>query len=148
MSADRAGGTGLEPRTFLVRVDGLSMRQSGRCLVTFVEADSSTVIATRSFDSGFVAQSSLRQLMNIMSIGYRCKSRRVEQAARSLQMATRSVARALANKSTQPRSVKDSINESRTRLPEGEKVDTRSIDNTNLSTWIEVAVEKSKMISE
>lgn len=91
-----AGANRLEqPCTLLIRIDGLSIGRRQRCLVKFVDAETSTVVATRSFDSRFVAQASLRQLLNIMNVVYRCRCHRVEQATRALHFATRSVARTL-----------------------------------------------------
>jgi hypothetical protein len=72
MNSDTAVGiTFTQPSTFLIRVDGFSpTRRREKCRVTFIDAQTSFVVATRSFDSGFVRQASLGQLMNIMSVGY------------------------------------------------------------------------------
>lgn len=101
MSSESAGAIRIEqPCTFLIRIDGLSTGRRQRCLVTFVDAETSTVVATRSFDSSFVAQASLRELMNIMKVAYHCRSHRVEQATRALHFTTRSVARLLSGGAT------------------------------------------------
>jgi hypothetical protein len=80
-------------------VDGLSSaRRRDKCRVTILDAETSSVIATRSFDSGFVRQASIRQLLNIMSVEYRYRSHRVEQFETAFfhhdmfERATRSVA--------------------------------------------------------
>jgi hypothetical protein len=109
MNSDAAvGSTFTQPSTFLIRVDGFSpTRRREKCRVTFLDAETSSVIATRSFDVGFVQQASLRQLMIIMGVGYRYRSHRVEQATRALHLTTRNVSRALAGDTAD--SVKDSI---------------------------------------
>lgn len=99
------GTTFPQPPTFVIRVDGFSTRRRKKCRVTFVDAQTSTVIAARSFDSGFLMQASLRQLMNIMGVEYRHRSYRLEQTTRDLRLATRRVSRALSLRKETARSV-------------------------------------------
>ena len=98
MNQDAAVGiTFTQTSTFLIRVDGFSpTHRREQCRVTFLDAETSSIVATRSFDVGFVRQASVRQLMNIMSVGYRYRSHRMEQATRALHVTTRNVSRALA----------------------------------------------------
>jgi hypothetical protein len=111
MNSDTAVGiTFTQPFTFLIRVDGFSPTcRREKCRVTFLDAETSSVVATRSFDSGFVRQASLRQLINIMSVGYRYRSHRVEQATHALHLATRNVSRALARDTQRQTQLKDSV---------------------------------------
>jgi len=97
--------TTTKPPSFLIRIDGISACRGEKCRVTFVDAQTSTVIAARSFDSGFLMQASLRQLMNIMGVEYRHRSYRLEQTTRDLHLATRSVSRALSRRKATARSV-------------------------------------------
>ena len=111
MNSDTAVGIRLpHSSTFLIRVDGFSStRRREKCRVTFLDAETSFVVATRSFDSGFVRQASLGQLMNIISVAYRYRSHRVEQATSALHLATRNVSRALARGTQRQIQLKDSI---------------------------------------
>jgi hypothetical protein len=111
MNPDAAVGiTFTQTSSFLIRVDGFSSaRRRDKCRVTYLDAETSSVIATRSFDSGFVRQASIRQLLNIMSVEYRYRSHRVEQATRALHRTARRVSRALANDAQRQTLLKDSI---------------------------------------
>jgi hypothetical protein len=83
--------------TFVIRIDGFSStRQRQSCRVTFFDAETSKAFATRSFDSRFVRQASVLQLMNVMGVGYRYRSHRVEEATRRLRLTMRRVSRAVA----------------------------------------------------
>jgi hypothetical protein len=105
MTSDTEVGIRITQRsTFLIRVDGFSpTRRREKCYVTFLDEETSFVVATQSFDSGFVRQASLGQLMNIMSVGYR-----VGQATRALHLTTRNVSRALTRGSQRETQLKDS----------------------------------------
>jgi hypothetical protein len=98
MNSDAAvGHTLAQSSTFLIRVDGFSpARRREQCRVTFLDHETSSVIATCLFDSGFVGQASLREMMNVMGVGYRYRSHCVEQSTRAVHLATRNVSRALA----------------------------------------------------
>jgi hypothetical protein len=111
MNSDAAvDTTSTQTSTFLIRVDGFSStRRREKCRVTFLDAETSSVVATRSFDSGFVRQASIRQLLNIISVEYRYRSHRVEQATRALHRTARRVSRALARNAQRQTLLKDSI---------------------------------------
>lgn len=95
--------------TFLIQVEGFSpTHRREKCRVTFLDAETSSVLAAHSFDSGFVSQASLGQLMNIMGVGCRYRSVCVEQATRALHLATLDVSRALARSTQRPPQLKDS----------------------------------------
>lgn len=99
-----------QPSTLLIRVDSFTLtRPREKCRVTLLDAETSSVIATRSFDVGFVRQASLSQLMNIMSVGYRRRCHCVEEATRALRLSTRNVSRALAHGTQRETQLKDSI---------------------------------------
>ena len=69
--------------------------QGERCLVNFVDAQTSKVIARRSLDCRFVSQASIRELAHLLNTRYCTEALRVVRLSRLVQHASRRTVLAL-----------------------------------------------------
>lgn len=73
--------------SWIVRIENFAPNgDAGKCRVTFIDIETSSVIASRSLDCRLVNRLSIRELANLMNANYRSEVQRVAQLSGALQL--------------------------------------------------------------
>jgi hypothetical protein len=76
-----------------VRVENCAHKHGERCQVTFTDAETSAVLAGRTFDCRFVNRATIRELATLLNVKYRSELQRVTGLSRILQRMSRQTIR-------------------------------------------------------